>query len=164
MALTSSRPVVLLLGGGPNIGEAVTKHFTEQQFRVAVVSRSRQDGIGHDGVLNISADLSNPAVVATIFNTVETQWDPPTVVIYNAGARTLLPPNDPMKDFSLAQFQQDHNTNVVSAILACHYAIIGFAKMPPSPLKTFFHTGNKLKVMPSPQVLTFGMHKAAMAH
>ncbi len=164
MASTSSQPVVLLLGGGPNIGEAVVKHFSLQKFRIAVVSRKRTDGIGSNGVLNISADLSDPPVIPTIFAKVEKQWEAPSIVIYNAAARTVLPPDDPLSALSLSQYQHDHNVNVTSAILACQHAVEGFARLPPSPHKTFIHTGNKLKAMPLPPVLMFGMHKAAMAH
>ena len=163
MTSTSSKPVVLLLGGGPNTGQAVIEHFSPQ-FHIAVVSRTRKDGISPTGILNISADLSDPTAIPSIFTRVTQQWESPSVVIYNAAARTVLPPDDPLSEFSLAQYQHDHNVNVASAILSTQHAVSGFATLPPSPYKTFIHTGNKLHAMPAPPVLMFGMHKAAMAH
>jgi len=159
-----SRPVVLLLGGGSNVGEAVIKQWS-RQFHIAIVSRNRNDGVDASGVFSIAADLSDPEVVPSIFNKVKEHWgQPPTIVIYNAAARTLLSPKDPVTDITLAQYQKDHNTNVVSALVALQHTLKGFAKLPPSTLKTFFYTGNKLKARPLPPVLTFGMDKAAMAH
>ncbi|OQU93780.1 hypothetical protein CLAIMM_00252 [Cladophialophora immunda] len=164
MAVVVPNPVVLLLGAGPNIGDAVVREFSANKFRVAAVSRSREEGIDSAGVLNITADLSNPDEVPTIFTKVEAYWGVPTIVIYNAAARTLQLPNDPMSTFSLPQYQHDHNINVAGALIACLFAVKGFARLPPSTLKTLFYTGNKLHVMSSPQALTFGMDKAAMAH
>ncbi|EXJ74674.1 uncharacterized protein A1O5_01367 [Cladophialophora psammophila CBS 110553] len=164
MAVVVPKPVVLLLGAGSNIGDAVVRYFSANKFRVAAVSRSMEEGVDSGGVLNITADLGNPDAVPTIFTKVEAHWDVPTVVIYNAASRTLQLPNDPMSTFSITQYQHDHNVNVASALVACLFAVKGFARLPPSTLKTFFYTGNKLHVMSSPQALTFGMDKAAMAH
>ena len=55
-----SLPVVLLLGAGSNVGEAVIKHVSKQGFKVAVVSRSRKDGLSPEGVLNIAAGPEQP--------------------------------------------------------------------------------------------------------
>ena len=76
----------------------------------------------------------------------------------------MLPPTDPLSGLNLEQYANDTNLNVTSALLAAKYAVQSFDALPESNLKTFVHTGNKLPRMPSPGVLTFGMHKSAMAH
>ncbi|KAK0645058.1 hypothetical protein DIS24_g8249 [Lasiodiplodia hormozganensis] len=88
----------------------------------------------------------------------------PSVVIYNGAARTVLPENDPLQDFSLESFNKDMNVNVTSAALAAHHAVLGFKELPADTTKVFFFTGNKLPVLSIPQVLSFGMGKSAAAH
>ena len=48
--------------------------------------------------------------------------------------------------------------------MAAHHAVQGFKLLPPSNLKTFFYTGNKLPSMAAPTVMHFGMGKSAAAH
>ena len=54
--------------------------------------------------------------------------------------------------------------NVTSALLAAKFAVAGFKELPASTLKTFIYTGNKLNAMSIPEVMCFGMGKAAIAH
>lgn len=54
--------------------------------------------------------------------------------------------------------------NVASALASAREAVAGFKTLPPSTLKTFIYTGNKLYKMPWPHVLYFGMSKSAAAH
>jgi hypothetical protein len=116
-------------------------------------------------VLNIPADLSNPQTAPYIFDKVEAQQgQSPTVAICNADASTVLPENDPLSASSVAQYQRDHNTNIVSAVLVCQLSIKNFVRLPPSLFKTFIYTGNKLKIRLLLEALTFGMDKAAMTH
>ena len=58
------------------------------------------------------------------------------------------------------------NVNVTSALIASKCAVEGFDTLPSEPAspKVFIFTGNKLNVMPLPQVLVFGMGKTAVAH
>ena len=100
MAAEASRPVLCVVGAGKNSGEAIINDFSKQNFRVAVVSRSRPEGFGAHGVLSISVDLSNPTVIPSIFEKVRAQWGPPSVVIYTAAARRVVSPTDPLKDLS----------------------------------------------------------------
>lgn len=80
---STTAPVALILGAGPNIGAATAKHFTSHGFRVALVARSLLDGIRPNGTLNISADLSLPKIIPEIFEKVKTILGVPSVVIYN---------------------------------------------------------------------------------
>ena len=164
---TTVRPILLLLGSGSNTGASTISLFTSHSFLVAAVSRSCQTGISttNTSILNIAADLSDPSCIPSIFTTINQHWGaPPSVVVYNPASRTLCAQDSPLSGFDLKQFQYDTNLNVTTAITAAQYAIEGFDALPQSPLKTFIYTGNKLPRMPSPQVLTFGMHKSAVAH
>lgn len=174
MSEATTRPVVLLLGAGPNTGAASISQFTSHNFSVVAVSRSAEPGVvSHNPQsFNIRADLSEPSNIPGIFSDVTSHFgSPPTVVIYTAGSRTRLPPTDPLgSSFSIDQFNHDNSTNVTSALLAIHHTILGWQSMPDnndttsSTMKTFIYIGNKLPRATLPYVLTYGMHKTAMWH
>ena len=164
---TTARPIILSLGSGSNTGASTISLFTSHSFLVAAVSRSCQTGLSttNTSVLNIAANLSDPSCVPSIFTTIKQHWGaPPSVVVYNPASRTLCPPDNPLAGFGLNQFKYDTDVNVTTAIAAAQHAIEGFDALPQSHLKTLIYTGNKLPRIPSPQVLTFGMHKSAVAH
>jgi hypothetical protein len=54
--------------------------------------------------------------------------------------------------------------NTISPLLAAQETVKGFKQLPASASKTFILTGNALNVFAKPDVLTFGMGKAAAAH
>lgn len=56
------------------------------------------------------------------------------------------------------------DVNFFSAYVAAHEAVKGFATLQDSTKKTFIFTGNKLNLIPIPQVLGFGTSKSASAH
>ncbi|KAL9615969.1 MAG: hypothetical protein Q9160_009113 [Pyrenula sp. 1 TL-2023] len=180
--LIPSKPILLILGSGTNIGRSLATHFSTNGFLVASVSRSKTNSLSPDGThLSIQADLSDTGCVEGIFEKVLSTWGgAPSVVVYNATSRTLLPSDDPLSTsaststnpdstlsspsaFSPAQFTHDLTVNITSALTAAHHAIRGFKSLPPSPLKTFIYTGNRLPAMAKPEVLYFGMCKAAVA-
>jgi NAD(P)-dependent dehydrogenase (short-subunit alcohol dehydrogenase family) len=81
--------VLLILGGGANIGAAVANKFAKGGYKVAIAARSVVDGLDDStGFLNIRADLSDPAVVPNIFDKARAKFGPPSVVVYNGTLRS----------------------------------------------------------------------------
>ncbi|KAJ9607240.1 hypothetical protein H2200_008312 [Cladophialophora chaetospira] len=177
----SIRPIVLILGAGPNIGSSIAKLFLSNGYRVALVARSLKTGTPAGDTLEVQGDLSKLSCIPESFRVVREVWGHPSVVVYNGmftrppvlisaddpvgASRTHLSPDDPLGDgFSLETFQRDMTVNATNALGAAQHAVEGFKALPATAAKAFFYTGNKLNVMPSPGVLFFGMGKIAAAH
>ncbi|KAH8583297.1 hypothetical protein B0O99DRAFT_657369 [Bisporella sp. PMI_857] len=101
--MSSSSPIILILGAGHNIGQSNT---AEQIY--------------------IPSDFTAPNSITNAFAKVKAPFGIPSVVVYNVGAATANPPNDPL---SLS---------------------IGFAELPSSASKTFIYTGNILNTTITP--------------
>jgi len=56
--MPSTSPVILILGAGPNIGQAVARTFASKGYKVALASRSLKEADSTDNQLNITADFS----------------------------------------------------------------------------------------------------------
>lgn len=90
-----SAPVVLILGAGPRIGEAVSAKFAANGYKVALASRKGTNSIDKQGYLSLQVDLANPepSILASVFERVKSEFKvAPSVVIYNAGS--ITPPPD----------------------------------------------------------------------
>jgi len=88
--------VAVVVGVGPGLGGAVAERFAREGFAVALVAR------GHDKLepvrerivsaggraLAVTADASDEASVAGLFDTVRADLGDPDVLVYNAGAFT----------------------------------------------------------------------------
>ncbi|KAH7131453.1 putative short-chain dehydrogenase [Dactylonectria estremocensis] len=162
--MSAAAPIVLILGAGPNIGQAVARAFIAKGYKAVLVSRKQNEGDSSSDQLNIAADLSNPDAVVSAFSKVKTVLgDHPSVVVHNAAAVTPSPPTDPLS-LALADFTRSLNINTVSAFVAAQQAALGFAKLPSSASKTFIYTGNILNTTVIPPLLDLGVGKSATAH
>jgi hypothetical protein len=82
--LTMSQPILLVLGYGPNIGHAVATRFAAHGYKVAIASRSLQDGrINEVGWMQLHVDLSYAETVPEVFSKVIENFGIPSVVVYN---------------------------------------------------------------------------------
>lgn len=81
--------IALIFGYGPNVGIETAKVFSEQSYRLAVVSRSTVHANSAKDYLHIQADLSDPSSVEMIFSRVRKELGHPSVVIYNGGPFTF---------------------------------------------------------------------------
>lgn len=81
--MTSTSPVILILGSGPNIGRHVARAFAAKGYKVALASRSLKEENSNADQVHISADLSDPHSVKGIFSKVEATLGLPSVVVYN---------------------------------------------------------------------------------
>lgn len=172
--------VALILGAGPNIGEAVARAFTGKGYKVALASRSSNPSDSTDRKLYISSDLSKSGDVLHAFEQTKQTFGIPSVVVYNGespfhayvslrpsrftvSASTLTPPDDPFA-LALEAFNRDLSVNVTSAFVAAQQAVAGFAQLAEASPKTFIYTGNILNVEIIPGFIDQGMGKAAGAH
>lgn len=78
-----SKPLVLILGAGANVGAAVAHRFSQDGYQVAISARRIANGISPEGYITIQADLSEKTAVPQIFEKVKSAAGIPSVVIYN---------------------------------------------------------------------------------
>lgn len=178
--MPGTSPVILILGAGPNIGQAVARTFASRGYKVALAARSLNEADSTDNQLNITSDFANPDDVVNAFKRVNKVFGIPSVVVYNGkpwyvrmpldsywrlavSASTLTPAQDPFA-LPLAAFNRDVTINVTSAFVAAQQAAFGFAQLPTSDSRTFIYTGNILNVTILPSFLDQGIGKTAGAH
>ncbi|KAL3952065.1 hypothetical protein ACCO45_013782 [Purpureocillium lilacinum] len=155
--------VLLILGGGANVGSSVARAFADNGYKVAVTSRSPRPQ-GEAGVdLHVQGDLSDPASVPSIFQKVVQALGPPSVVVYNAAAATRNAPEDPLA-LSLEDLNRDFQINTASVLVAAREAMALFATLPASAPRTFIYTGNILNKTTIAPLLSLGIGKSATAH
>ncbi|KND87547.1 hypothetical protein TOPH_07814 [Tolypocladium ophioglossoides CBS 100239] len=175
--MASSAPVLLILGGGANVGSGVAQAFAAKGYKVASTSRRPREQ-GKDGIdLHIRSDLSDPSSVANIFQKVAHALGPPSVVVYNdpphyssakeriakAAAATPNPPDDPLS-LSVKDLNHDFQVNTSSVLAAAREAKAAFADLPSTASRTFIYTGNRLNIAPIAPLLSLGLGKSATAH
>jgi NAD(P)-dependent dehydrogenase (short-subunit alcohol dehydrogenase family) len=165
----SANPVVLILGAGPRIGISVAKKFSSQGYKVAIVSRSGSEASTAltEGFLSLKADFTKPDSIPALFNAVESEFHAtPSVVVYNAAARTVPPVEDNMFSNSAENLVSDFNVNVLSAYVAAQQAVRGWETLPKEVKKTFIYTGNMMNTMiiPMAAAVNLGIGKSASSY
>jgi NAD(P)-dependent dehydrogenase (short-subunit alcohol dehydrogenase family) len=178
--MAAKSPVVLILGAGPNIGQAVACTFASKGYKVALAARSLKEADSTDNQLNIPSDFSKTDDVVNAFAKVKKVFGIPSVVVYNGkpsspmvpwpadwrvavSAGTFPPADDPFA-LSFADFSRDTTINIHSAFVAAQQAVSGFAQLPASAARTFIYTGNVLNVAILPRFLGAGVGKSGAAH
>jgi NAD(P)-dependent dehydrogenase (short-subunit alcohol dehydrogenase family) len=81
--MPGTSPVILILGAGPNIGQAVARIFASKGYKVALAARSLREADSTDNQLNIASDFANPDDVVNAFIRVKKVLGIPSVVVYN---------------------------------------------------------------------------------
>ncbi|KAJ5409145.1 short-chain dehydrogenase [Penicillium cosmopolitanum] len=161
--MASTTPVILILGSGPNIGHHVAQAFATKGYKVALASRSLKEEASNADQIHISADLSDPHSVKSIFSKVKASLGLPSVVVYNASAGAPNNPADPLS-IPLADFSRDLHVNTTSAFIAAQQAALSFERLPDHSSKTFIYTGNILNETTIASLLDGGVGKSATAH
>lgn len=83
----STSPIILILGAGPNIGQAVAKTFASKGYKVALAARSLREADSTENQLNIKSDFANPDDVVNAFTRVKKELGIPSVVVYNGKSK-----------------------------------------------------------------------------
>jgi NAD(P)-dependent dehydrogenase (short-subunit alcohol dehydrogenase family) len=88
-------PIILILGAGPNIGQAVARAFAAKGYRVALAARSVKEADNTDNILNIPSDFSKTEDVVNAFEQTKKTFGIPSVVIYNGMPPSRFPCRQP---------------------------------------------------------------------
>ncbi|KFY79250.1 hypothetical protein V499_01727 [Pseudogymnoascus sp. VKM F-103] len=161
--MPTTSPIFLILGAGPNIGQAVARIFSSKGYKVALASRSQKEVDSTDNHLHIPCDFSSTSDVIDAFTKVKKVFGIPSVVVYNVSASTFTPAQDPFA-LPLADLNKDLAINITSAFVAAQQAAACFSQLPASAARTFIYTGNILNVSILPGFLSQGLGKSAGAH
>ncbi|KAK5049307.1 hypothetical protein LTR84_004236 [Exophiala bonariae] len=161
--MAAVHPVVLILGAGPNIGQAIAHTFASQGYKVALAARSLKEIDSTEDQLNIQSDFSKTDDVVNTFAKVKHILGIPSVVVYNASAANFTPADDPFA-LSLEGLKADTTINIYSAFVAAQQAVLGFSQLPDSAARTFIYTGNILNVAVLPRFVSAGIGKSGAAH
>ena len=91
---------------------------------------------------------------------------PPSIVVYNAGARTVPPVEDNFFSNSAENLVSDFNVNVLSAYVAAQQAVRGWETLPKESKKTFIYTGNIMNttIIPVAAAVSLGVGKSASSY
>jgi NAD(P)-dependent dehydrogenase (short-subunit alcohol dehydrogenase family) len=81
--MPGTSPVILILGAGPNIGQAVAKTFASKGFKVALAARSLREADSTENQLNITSDFANTDDIVNAFIKVKKVLGIPSLVVYN---------------------------------------------------------------------------------
>jgi len=80
----TSKPIILILGAGSNVGSSVAKAFAAKGYAVALAARRLKASDNTPDTINITSDFSDPAAVTLAFETVKKEFgSAPSVVVYN---------------------------------------------------------------------------------
>ena len=85
--MPGSSPVILILGAGPNLGQAIARAFASKGCKIALAARSLKEADSTDDQLNITSDFANPDDVVSAFTRVKKALGIPSVVVYNGKSR-----------------------------------------------------------------------------
>ncbi|KAI5918847.1 putative short chain type dehydrogenase [Camillea tinctor] len=157
-------PIALIIGAGPNVGQASAETFAAAGYEVVVASRSSKLGPKYR---HFVFDAYKPETVPALFEKVSAEVGVPSVVIYNASGVKSGTADQPF-DSDLDELRETLSVNTTSPYLAAREATKGFEKLEAQGLgpegATFIFTGNMLNDTAIAGLLTFGMGKTATAH
>ena len=91
--MAAKSPVALILGAGPNIGEAVARTFASKGYKVGLAARSVKEADSTDSQLNIPSDFSKTDDVVNAFDKVKKAFGIPSVVVYNGKSLSPTTPS-----------------------------------------------------------------------
>jgi NAD(P)-dependent dehydrogenase (short-subunit alcohol dehydrogenase family) len=161
--------VALIFGAGPRIGISTAKKFASQGYKVAIVSRSGSGAstAPTEGFLSLKGDFTKPDSIPALFKAVENEFHaPPSVIVYNAGARTVPPIEDNLFSNTAENLVSDFNVNVLSAYVAAQEAVRGWETLPKDVKKSFIYTGNIMNttIFPIAAAVNLGIGKSASSY
>ena len=81
--MSTTSPIILILGAGPRIGANVGKAFASKGYKVALTSRKVSETSNTANEIHIQSDFANPDTVVDTFSQVKASLGIPSVVVYN---------------------------------------------------------------------------------
>lgn len=89
--MSTTSPIILILGAGPRIGTSVAKAFAAKGYKVALASRKASEANNTANEVHIQSDFADPCTVANTFSQVKASLGIPSVVVYNGVYRCPEP-------------------------------------------------------------------------
>jgi NAD(P)-dependent dehydrogenase (short-subunit alcohol dehydrogenase family) len=124
-----SNKVVIITGGSKGIGEGCVRAFVEAGANVVFCSRKEESAAALVAELNergpgesyfIKCDVSQPDEIELLIDATIARYGRLDCLINNAGWH---PPHKPIDDFSVQDFRDLLNLNLVSIFAACKFAL-----------------------------------------
>ena len=119
--------VTLITGGTKGIGEGCVRAFVDAGSRVAFCARNPEEGDGLSAELNtrgeayfIKCDVSKTREIENLIARTVEKYGRIDCLINNAGWH---PPHKPIDDFSVEEFRDLLDLNLVSIFSACKFAL-----------------------------------------
>ena len=81
--MSTTSPVILVLGAGPRIGTSVANAFAAKGYSVALASRKASQANSTANEIHIPTDFADPGTIANAFSQVKEKLGIPSVVVYN---------------------------------------------------------------------------------
>ena len=81
--MSTTSPIILILGAGPRIGTSVAKAFAAKGYKVALASRKASEANNTADRIHIQSDFADPSTVVNAFSEVKASLGIPSVVVYN---------------------------------------------------------------------------------
>ena len=121
--------VVIITGGTKGIGEGCVRTFVDAGSRVVFCARQQDEGdtlaaelngLGRGEALFIHCDVSKTDEIENLIEVTVTRLGRIDCLINNAGWH---PPHKPIDDFSVDEFRELLDLNLISVFTACKYAL-----------------------------------------
>ncbi|WP_141504952.1 SDR family NAD(P)-dependent oxidoreductase [Paenibacillus luteus] len=156
-------PLLVIVGAGPGVSSAVAKRFGNEDFRVVLLARRAEALKGYTKELNelgieahsLTADASDPASLATAFETINKQYGAPDVLVYNAAVISRFKPTE----LTEKQLLEEFKVNVVGALTSAKQVI---PDMIARRQGTILFTGGGLSLYPSVTSASLSIGKAGI--
>ena len=121
-----NKQVAVVVGVGPGLGASLARRFA-QGYAVAIMARRAEylrslgDEIraGGGSVLEVPADVTNPAQIEASFKTIREKLGPPEVLLYNAGGGT----RGTVMELTLDQFESSWRANAFGGFLCVRQVV-----------------------------------------
>jgi NAD(P)-dependent dehydrogenase (short-subunit alcohol dehydrogenase family) len=118
--------VAVVVGVGPGLGASLARRFA-QGYAVAIMARRAEylrslgDQIRGAGgnVLEVPADVANPAQIEAAFKTIREKLGPPEVLLYNAGGGV----RGTVMELTLEEFEGSWRANAFGAFLCVRQVV-----------------------------------------
>lgn len=152
-----------VVGVGEGLGMAIAKRFHQENYQLALMSRSLDKLKQYEqsldrssaAVKSFSTDASSTESLTQAFEEVKNTSGSPEVLIYNAA---MLRSTDLM-NVTAEELLQDFQVNVVGAVICVQQVV---EDMRQNNKGTIIFTGGGFADAPTPQMASLGMGKAAI--
>jgi NAD(P)-dependent dehydrogenase (short-subunit alcohol dehydrogenase family) len=119
--------VVIVTGGTKGIGEGCVRAFLDAGAKVVFCARRQEEGDALAAELSpkgevffVKCDVSKPEKIEDLINKTVEKYGRIDCLINNAGWH---PPHKPIDGFSVEEFRELLDTNLISMFAACKYAL-----------------------------------------